>query len=225
MFAYCRRAGQCGKQLKMSLQHKIALSLGLLSGLCSLYCRADVYAYTDDRGTTHFSNVPADERYRWLMASPELAGAVPHSARAAHWLAKSSTYDAIIETAALANTLQPALIRALIVVESGFNPRAVSKRGAVGLMQLRPETARRYGVADRYDPQENIRAGAHYLSDLLTLFDSNTELALAAYNAGEGAVARYGGHIPPFKETLWYVPNVLKVYRALMAQERAAEPT
>ena len=170
--------------------------------------------------------MPADSRYRLLIGSPTSAAAAPHSGKIANWLAKSSSYDAIIESAAIANTLQPALIRALIVVESGFNPRAVSKKGAVGLMQLRPETARRYGVADRdrYDPVQNIRAGTRYLSDLMVLFDSNTELALAAYNAGEGAVARYGGQIPPFKETLQYVPSVLKVYRALVAQERAAEP-
>jgi soluble lytic murein transglycosylase-like protein len=90
-------------------------------------------------------------------------------------------------------------------------------------MQLLPETARRYGVYDIYDPAENIRAGTRYLSDLIALFGSNTELALAAYNAGEAAVARYGGHIPPFKETQEYVPSVLRVYRALMAQELAAE--
>jgi soluble lytic murein transglycosylase-like protein len=185
-------------------------------------CRADVYGYTDNRGVAHFSNVPADARYRLMIASPAEPGA---DRRADKWLQKSAVYDSLIETAAFANTLNPALIRAMIVVESGFNPRAVSKRGAIGLMQLRPETARRYGVSNIYDPGQNIRAGTRYLSDLMTLYGSDTELALAAYNAGEAAVARYGGHIPPFKETREYVPSVLKLYRALEAQELAAEHT
>jgi soluble lytic murein transglycosylase-like protein len=113
------------------------------------------------------------------------------------------------------------LVRAVIVVESGFNPRAVSKKGAVGLMQLQPATARRYGVKDIYDPDQNIRAGAHYLSDLLTRFNSNLELALAAYNAGEEAVERYGRHVPPYAETRSYVPNVMRVYQKLMDQTHA----
>jgi soluble lytic murein transglycosylase-like protein len=184
--------------------------------------RADVYGYTDGHGVAHFSNVPADAHYRLLIASPAEARA---DRRVDKWLQKSATYDSLIEAAALANTLNPSLIRAMIVVESGFNPRAVSKRGAIGLMQLRPETARRYGVSNIYDPGQNIRAGIRYLSDLMTLYGSDTELALAAYNAGEAAVARYGGHIPPYKETREYVPSVLKLYRALEAQELAAEHT
>jgi soluble lytic murein transglycosylase-like protein len=203
----------------------MALLLGALAAIGSLDCRADVYAYTDPQGIAHFSNVPADGRYRLLIASADSDGRGPRTARNASWLAKSVVYESLIEAAAFANTLHPALVRAVIVVESGFNPRAVSKRGAIGLMQLRPETARRYGVSNVYDPGENIRAGTRYLSDLMALYGSDTELALAAYNAGEAAVARYGGHIPPFKETREYVPNVLKIYRALVAQELAAEQT
>jgi soluble lytic murein transglycosylase-like protein len=210
----------------MASRYTWVLLVGLLGSIGSAVCRADIYSYTDEQGVSHFSNVPSDSRYHLLIGSSAAAPAAAHSGKIANWLAKSSTYDAIIESAAVANTLQPALIRALIVVESGFNPRALSKRGAVGLMQLLPETARRYGVADSYDPGQNIRAGTRYLSDLMALFDSNTELALAAYHAGEAAVARYGGHIPPFKETLQYVPSVLKVYRALVAQQRSTtEPT
>jgi soluble lytic murein transglycosylase-like protein len=203
-----------------AMQTASLLALLVLTG--SATCRADVYGYTDAQGVAHFSNVPADARYRLLITSPAEAGA---DRRVDKWLQKSATYDSLIETAAFANTLNPTLIRAMIVVESGFNPRAVSKRGAIGLMQLRPETARRYGVSNIYDPAQNIRAGTRYLSDLMTLYGSDTELALAAYNAGEAAVARYGGHIPPFKETLEYVPSVLKLYRALEAQELAAEHT
>jgi soluble lytic murein transglycosylase-like protein len=195
-----------------------ALLLGLLPALA---CRADIYAYTDVQGASHFSNVPVDSRYHLLLAMPAEKSQAPR-ASAAGWLSKSAGYDAMIDAAAYANTVQPALIRAMIVVESGFNPRAVSKRGAVGLMQLRPETARRYGVSDLYDPTQNIRAGVRYFGDLMTQFDNDTELALAAYNAGEAAVAHYGGHIPPFKETQEYVPSVLKVFRALLAQEMTA---
>lgn len=200
-----------------------ALCVGMLAALCGGACRADIYEYSDAQGVAHFSNVPVDSRYRLLIASDKPLNTGKYAAKARGWLTKALNYDPLIEAAASANTVNPALIRALIVVESGFNPRALSKRGAVGLMQLLPATARRYGVSDIYDPAQNIRAGTHYLSDLITMYDSNTELALAAYNAGEAAVAKYGGRIPPFKETREYVPSVLKMYRALMAEQRAAQ--
>jgi soluble lytic murein transglycosylase-like protein len=184
--------------------------------------QADVYSFTDSVGVPHFSNVPADSRYRLLIASPAdaLAG-VPVKAHPIDWLARSAQYDGVINGAAEVATIEAQLLRAVIVVESGFNPRAVSKKGAIGLMQLRPATARRYNVRDIYDPRENVRAGARYLSDLLLRFDNNLELALAAYNAGEEAVERYGRHVPPFRETLAYVPSVMKVYKRLMDQAHA----
>jgi soluble lytic murein transglycosylase-like protein len=186
------------------------------------FARADVYSFTDANGVSHFSNVPSDSRYRLLIATP--AEAVPGVAkvRSIDWLARSAQYDGVISGAAKAATIQAALLRAVIVVESGFNPRAISKKGAIGLMQLQPATARRYGVKNIYDPEQNVRAGAHYLSDLLTRFDSNLELALAAYNAGEEAVERYGRHIPPYAETLNYVPSVMRVYQRLMDQPHAS---
>jgi soluble lytic murein transglycosylase-like protein len=98
-------------------------------------------------------------------------------------------------------------------VESGYDPHAVSRAGAVGLMQLMPDTARRYGVRNLRDPAQNVQAGARYLRDLMGKFDNDLTLALAAYNAGEEAVAQYGNRIPPFRETLNYVPKVLDVYR------------
>jgi len=101
------------------------------------------------------------------------------------------------------------------VVESGFNSNAVSKRGAVGLMQLMPATASRFGVFDLYDPRQNVRAGAQYLKFLIDRFGQDVKLALAAYNAGEEAVDRSGGRIPPYAETQAYVPKVLAVYRIL----------
>src|ERR1700722_1837506 len=184
---------------------------------------ADVYSFTDANGVAHFSNVPSDSRFQLLItSSPTDAVAAAPKGKSIDWLARSAQYDGVISVAAKAATIQAALVRAVIVVESGFNPRAVSKKGAIGLMQLQPATAKRYGVKNIYDPGENVRAGAHYLSDLLTRFGSNLELALAAYNAGEEAVERYGRHVPPYRETLAYVPSVMKVYQRLMDQAHAS---
>ena len=131
------------------------------------------------------------------------------------WLAKQrnrrSPYDQLIERYADAYNVDPVLVRAVILVESDFNPRCVSNKGARGLMQLIPETAHRYGVKDMFNPEDNIRGGVHYLSDLLEMFGHDIERALAAYNAGEGAVTRYGG-IPPYQETSTYVNRALTVY-------------
>lgn len=200
----------------------------LAAAMTPCVARADIYAYTDAGGVTHFSNVPTDARYRLILAAPTSSSTTATApaagagrAHAVDWLARSAKYDRVIDRAAHAATIQPALVRAVIVVESGFNPRAVSKRGAIGLMQLRPSTARRYGVTNIYDPAQNIRAGARFLGDLMVRFGSNLELALAAYNAGEGAVERYGRHIPPYRETLNYVPSVIRVYRRLLIEGRS----
>jgi soluble lytic murein transglycosylase-like protein len=183
---------------------------------------ADVYSFTDATGIAHFSNVPIDSRYQLLITSPSDGVAAVVKDHAVDWLARSAQFDGLIRGAAKEATIQAALVRAVIVVESGFNPRAVSKKGAIGLMQLQPATAKRYGVKNIYDPEQNVRAGAHYLSDLLARFDSNLELALAAYNAGEEAVERYGRHVPPFRETLNYVPSVMRVYQRLLDQAHAS---
>ena len=190
--------------------------LGLV--LAAGSAQADIYAFTDSDGVTHFSNVPNDDRYALILAAPVAEETERDNTQAQKWLARSAEYDSMIERAARETTVQSALLRAVIMVESGFNPRAVSKRGAIGLMQLVPATARRYGVADAYDPEENIGAGARYLGDLIKRFDSNIELALAAYNAGEVAVERAGRQVPPFQETRRYVPDVLRVYHALLVQ-------
>jgi soluble lytic murein transglycosylase-like protein len=195
----------------------VILALAAIPG----FARADVYSFTDGNGVLHFSNVPSDPRYQLLIAGPTETVAASRKGPSINWLARSSQYDGVISVAAKAATIQAALVRAVIVVESGFNPHAISKKGAIGLMQLLPETARRYGVKNIYDPEQNVRAGAHYLSDLLVRFDSNLELALAAYNAGEDAVERYGRHVPPYRETLAYVPSVMRVYQRLMNQAHA----
>ena len=109
----------------------------------------------------------------------------------------------------------PRLMHAIIAAESGYNARALSSKGAIGLMQLMPATARRYGVTDAWDPEQNLRGGALYIVDLLKQFDNDVSLAVAAYNAGETAVIRGGRRIPDFRETRAYVPRVLSFYRQL----------
>jgi soluble lytic murein transglycosylase-like protein len=123
-------------------------------------------------------------------------------------------YAALIQSAALDAGLNPALVHAVIFVESRYNPRARSVKGAIGLMQVLPETAARYGVADPgHSPEANLRAGTRYLQDLMGMFDGRLELVLAAYNAGERAVIRFGQRVPPFPETMAYVPAVLAKFR------------
>ena len=209
---------------------RLAVTTGLIVifGTASLAARADIYAYTDSAGTTHFSNVPDNSRYTLIARTPSVDPAIPEAdaKRATTWLARSSSFDAAIGRAATAASVQAELLRAVIVVESGFNPRAISRRGAIGLMQLLPTTARRYGAFNAFDPEQNVLAGARYLADLLTRYGAkNLDLVLAAYNAGENAVERYGRRVPPYRETRAYVPNVLKVYHALRAQSAAVEPS
>jgi soluble lytic murein transglycosylase-like protein len=194
------------------------MALVLVVATAGPVAHADIYSFVDATGVTHFSNVPVDGRYRLLLATP----AEESLAKPGKYLTKSADYDPLIERAARAAAVRPELVRAVIVVESAFNPRAVSKRGAQGLMQLKPSTARRYGVSNAFDPEQNITAGAHYLRDLLARFGNDLELTLAAYNAGEEAVERYGRSIPPFTETRHYVPTVMRVYRQLLAQQRSS---
>jgi soluble lytic murein transglycosylase-like protein len=191
-------------------------------GAVAPVCRADIYAYTDPAGITHFTDHPNDPRYKLVLHTPIEASLDTRPAdakRASAWLARSVEYDAAIIRAASEAKVRPELVRAVIVVESGFNPRAISRRGAIGLMQLLPSTARRYGAFNAFDPEQNIHAGAHYLADLITRYGGEKlELVLAAYNAGEDAVEKYGRRIPPYKETQAYVPSVLRMYHALRAQ-------
>lgn len=184
--------------------------------------RADIYSFVDEAGVTHFSNVPTDERYRLVLAAPPAPAAAPAANGDTHWLTRSRAFDPFIETASREAQVQPQLVRAIIVVESAFNPKAVSRKGAVGLMQLLPETARRYGASNAFDPEQNISAGTRYLRDLIGRYGNNLELVLAAYNAGTDAVERYGKRIPPYSETRSYVPAVLSIYRALTAAHVAS---
>jgi soluble lytic murein transglycosylase-like protein len=181
--------------------------------------RSKIYTYVDADGIKQYTDVPDNNRYKLLVLSPQ------DMTQSGQYydlslIARATQFDSIIEKAAVSAAVEPNLLRAVIVVESGFNSRAVSRRGAVGLMQLMPATATRFGVSNPYDPKQNVHAGARYLKFLIDRFGQDIRLALAAYNAGEEAVDRNGGRIPPFAETMAYVPRVLKIYRMLAEQPR-----
>lgn len=192
---------------------------------------ADVYKYVDRIGNVYYTDKPSHSGYKRIIETPEPFSepirvyfngskgydiTVHHpkrsSYRTVHTSQNHSQYTHLIEAAASRNGLDPALLHAVIQAESSYNPGAVSHKGAMGLMQLMPGTAARYGVTDPYNPEENISGGARYLSDLLNMFDSDVALAVAAYNAGEKNVMKYGNTIPPFSETRHYVSKVLHYY-------------
>jgi len=128
----------------------------------------------------------------------------------------------LIKKAADDNRLRPALVHAVVRAESAYRADAVSSKGAVGLMQLMPATAERFGVTNPRDPAQNLRGGTTYLRELLEMFDNDLQLALAAYNAGENAVMRYGNKIPPYPETQGYVRKVIRFYQAMGASDKLA---
>jgi soluble lytic murein transglycosylase-like protein len=199
---------------------KPAILIAALLTASGVAAHPQIYTYVDADGMRHYTDVPDNNRYRLLVLSPH-DRTESGDRYDSMLLAKAGRYDSIIENAALSASVEPNLLRAVIVVESGFNSRAVSKRGAVGLMQLMPATASRFGVSNPYDPRQNIHGGAQYLKFLINRFGQNVRLALAAYNAGEEAVERNGGQIPPFTETMAYVPRVLRIYQMLTAQPRS----
>jgi soluble lytic murein transglycosylase-like protein len=196
------------------MSFKPLIFLAMMLAAASAGAHPKIYTYLDSDGVRHYTDVPDDNRYKLLaLSSRDVTQSGDHYDPTV--LARATRYDSIIEKAAVSAAVEPNLLRAVIVVESGFNSRAVSKKGAVGLMQLMPATATRFGVLNRYDPMQNIRGGAAYLKFLMDRFGHDVRLALAAYNAGEEAVDRNGGQIPPFSETMAYVPRVLKIYRML----------
>lgn len=214
----------------------------VLGSAVHLQARADVWSYVDEAGVTHFTNEAPGKNARLVIqssaAAPAPAGAAverhvnPDAAaqRAVAVMHASAGYQAVqgsLTAASLSHGVDYELLKAVVVAESAFNPKAVSHKGAVGLMQIMPATARRYGVQSEpglsiasklTDPEINIRTGTRYLADLLRMFGGETELAVAAYNAGEGAVMRAGNRIPNYRETQAYVKKVMAVYRVLQAR-------
>ncbi|HUN67156.1 MAG TPA: lytic transglycosylase domain-containing protein, partial [Burkholderiales bacterium] len=160
-------------------------------------------------GTLHLTDRPPSRGYRLVWS--DVAGGPP--------AAPGSRFDIEVRAAAARNGLDPLLVHAVIRAESGYDPRAISRKGAAGLMQLMPETARRYAVSDRFDPAMNLDGGVRYLRYLLGMFAGDLPLALAAYNAGENAVLRSGMRVPDYPETLAYVRRVRGFYESLRRGE------
>jgi soluble lytic murein transglycosylase-like protein len=196
------------------------ISLAVLTSIWSLACLAEtpIYAFVDDEGGMYLSNVPDDGRYQVLIGPTVSANGATREAPFSPPREVPSSpgnrqqYGAVVEQTAGRFGIDPALLHAVISVESGYDTNALSRRGAGGLMQLMPETAKRYGVANVFDPVDNVRGGARYLAELLKMFENDLQLALAAYNAGEAAVLKYGKHVPPYRETVAYVAKVVDSY-------------
>ena len=229
-----------GGRLRKAGLHLLLAGAGWLA--LAPAAHADLWAYVDEFGVTHFAAEALDERYKLFfrgdLYDSSKPGLQPHSSAAAGLSARTRTqsffevsprYKSVrphLQKAAEKTGVDYDLIKAVIAVESGFDAEAVSPKGAVGLMQLMPATAERFGVAANKnrsmqqqlsDPAVNIPAGARYLSYLMNLFPGRLDLVLAAYNAGEGAVNKYGKSVPPYKETLNYVKAVTGIYEQLQA--------
>ena len=159
--------------------------------------------------------IKSDNRYALLLQTEiakNAALAVPFAGGRINW-ENQKRFAPLVAQAARTYHVDEALLHAVISTESGYEPRAVSPKGAVGLMQVMPATGKRFGALNLHDPSQNIDAGARYLRVLLQQFDNDLQLVLAAYNAGENAVLRHGKRIPPYRETLQYVPRVLALYK------------
>lgn len=187
-----------------------ALGVAILLG--PIEASADIFSFTDERGVAHFTNMPQiDRRYKLVRRE----GPPTPTPMQSNWMpsaAEMQKFQNYIDIAGRTNGVDAALIHAVISAESGYNPNAVSRRGASGLMQLMPDTARRYGVQNVFDPAQNIHGGTRYLKDLLAMFNGDLRLAIAGYNAGENAVIRAGRKVPPYSETVAYVPKVIDYY-------------
>lgn len=168
---------------------------------------ADIYRYEDEEGIVHFTDAPTDHRFKIFMRDlkkdKELRTKLKYASSV-----NPAEFEQLIKTCSTKYGVNPSLVKAVIHAESGYNPNAVSSKGASGLMQLMPSTAKSLKVADRFNPKDNVEGGVRYLRFLLDTFKGDVSLAVAAYNAGLNKVARYGG-IPPYNETRTYVNRVL----------------
>ncbi|MBM2830390.1 MAG: transglycosylase protein [Gammaproteobacteria bacterium] len=177
---------------------------------------ADIYKYVDKHGRVTLTDTPTNTNHTRLVKTWK-GWVEPKSTRkkgySINFAKNMKKFSPAVDYVAQHYKLPRSLLHAVITAESAYDPAAVSRAGAVGLMQLMPETAKRYGVKNRLNPIENIHGGSRYLRDLLLMFDNNLILALAAYNAGENAVKEYGNKIPPYRETQNYVRKVLAYYK------------
>jgi len=198
----------------------VAALIGVLLFIATAYtpALADIFVYVDKEGVMHFSNAPSHGRYRVYMKEK--------SSAAAQVVRKikpdTDKYDHLIAESCRLHGVDFALVKAVIRAESCFDPYAISSKGAEGLMQLMPQTSKRLNVANPFDPHENIKGGVRYLKHLLNRFNSDLQLSLAAYNAGETVVAQVNG-IPNYRETKNYVAEVLRYYQEYKSKSSSSK--
>jgi len=195
--------------LRIKLAFTFLFLLLSLTSTLLVNAKTKVYRYTDEDGSVSYTDRPTHSGYvkvietrkGWVEAKPS-----------GNFKNNKTRYLPIISEIARKNEIPVSLVSAIVHAESHYNPTVVSRTGAVGLMQLMPDTARRYNVANRENPHQNVTGGVAYFKDLMKLFNNDLDLSLAAYNAGENAVIRYGNKIPPYKETQRYVQKVRALY-------------
>jgi soluble lytic murein transglycosylase-like protein len=205
--------------LRISLKFVILLSISL-NVPCAF---ADIYGYTDQDGVINLADTQSSDDYQLLVEAPiEPLKAVLNVGNQELFneaglaaFSQNLRFKEEVKVAAQNSGVETALLHAVITAESNYNSKAISPKGATGLMQLMPLTAKRFGVRNMYDPGQNIQGGALYLAYLLKLFNNDFKLAIAAYNAGENAVIQHGNKIPPYSETVNYVSKVMGIYKKL----------
>ncbi len=194
------------------LKTKLTILFISILSLIPMMSQADIYKYVDKHGRVILTDKPTHDGFKQLVKTWKgwEEAKIPKNF---NWVKNQKKFDPTIRSVAKIYKLPHTLLHAVITAESSYNPDAVSKAGAVGLMQLMPETAKQYGVSNRLDPKQSIYGGTRYLRYLAKLFNNDLTLMLAAYNAGEGTVKRYGNKVPPYKETRNYVKKVIKYYK------------
>ena len=191
---------------RLFLRIAVAVSAAFIITTANIV-HADIYKYVDEEGVLHLTNVPTDHKVKYVLILKEKR--ILFNANI-----DVTKYDELITNAANKFKLDSALIKAIIKAESNFNHRAVSRVGAQGLMQLMPSTATALNVDDSFHPEKNIEGGARYMRYLINTYKGDLTLALAAYNAGEKAIAKYNYNVPPYRETQNYVKRVLSFYKS-----------
>ena len=195
-------------------------AFGVATVLPSVAAADQIYSFVDSDGVIHVTNVPQDRRFRRIRTQPANAGSFHRVFLGGRsppaYLRRTTVYDEHIRAAAERNGVAPPLLKAVMAVESNFDPAAISEKGATGLMQLMPATARDMYVSNIFDPAQNIEGGARYLRLLQDRFGGDLEKVLAAYNAGPEAVRRSGDGVPPIPETRAYVRKVIALYDRYM---------